>query len=662
MLLASKRAFGLESLTVRAVSIILAEGLSYSLLPLCISLLSTVVIPNCSLSDGLLFYIEIVPFTVLTAVLLGIAIGLTAPTNRSRILLVLGSWLLWFIVSLLPGYFGPQIFIYGWQYGYFPGLVWDEAMELQSAYWWLRLIVIGVAIYPLLLKKSGRSIPSAMTMIVAPLWIAVLIVELIPDLGIFQTATYIERELSKSLRVQNATLHYSPDSMMPDEVEFVTYEIGADLDSIRSFYHLPVNSFGSIDIYLYPSVAELYKYVGTRSASISKPWRSELHIAKENLQSLKHELVHVLLAPKGNLPFSVSYSTGITEGAAEAIEETYDGIRSLNELSSEILQMKLATGVSDILSFTGFASNTSSKSYVLAGAFSSYLISKYGPDKYLKIYSSLDYEEVYQKSLKDLEVDWLTDLKQHPVALSADDTLRTNYFFARRSIIMQPCLRRIGKLMKEARGLFHSKSYNEADSVYAIVIAEAGRADAIQGRVYSLLRLHKYKEALTVLDTTASVNEKNNRTGLHILRGDILFINGDSLAISEWEAAAKLKLNSEHFLAAFSRIHCLAMAKNVDVARRYFKQLYNGAYSWRLNKILETLEVSEQQGDTTHLFFAAKNYMVARNYESMGRLREGTLSFDLALQNGNQLVDARSDVALFYKLIRQRDKKYHQYW
>lgn len=660
--MASKRVFAAENISVKTVSIIVAEGLFYSLVPLCVSLVSTVAIPNCSLSDGLLFYIEIVPFTILTGVLLGVSIGLMAPTNRSRILLVLGSWLLWFIVSLLPGYFGPQIFIYGWQYGYFPGLVWDEAMELQPAYWWSRLIVILIAIYPLVLKRSARSFPSAIAMIVAPLWITVLIVELIPHMGIFQTATYIEEDLSKSLRVQNATLHYSPDSMMPDEIEFITYEIGADLDSIRSFYQLPVNSFGSIDIYLYPSVAELSKYVGTRSASISKPWRSELHIAKENLQSLKHELVHVLLGPNGNFPFSISYSTGITEGAAEAIEETYDGIRSLNELSSQIIEMKLASGVSDILSFTGFASNASSKSYVLAGAFSSYLISKYGADKYLKVYSSLDYDEVYNRSLKELEGDWLADLKQHPVTMSADDTLRTNYLFARRSIIMQPCLRRIGKLMKEARGLFHNKSYNDADSVYAIVVAEAGRADAIQGRIYSLLRLHKFKEALTVLDTTMAANEKSNRTGLHILRGDLLFINGDSLAITEWEAAANLKLNSEHFLAAFSRLHCLAMASNVDLARRYFKQLYNGAYSWRLNKVLETLDVSQKQGDTANLFFAAKNYLVARNYESMGRLREGALSFDLALQNSDQLVDAPNDVALFYKLIRQRDKKYHQYW
>jgi hypothetical protein len=663
MLLASKRVFGVTDISLGVAWKVLSEALAYSGIPLVISFLSLIFIPNCALLDGFVFYVEIVPLTILIGVLLGIAVGITAPTNRSRILLVLGSWLLWLVVSLLPGYFGPQIFTYGWQYGYFPGFVWDEAMELQSAYWWSRLIILAVSIYPLLLKRTGRSIASTIGMIVLPLWVATLIFELFPHLGVIQTTGYGEEVLSKSVQVQNAVLHYSPNSMQPDEVTFITYEIGADLDFIRAFYHLPINSYGTIDIYLYPSVAELYKFVGTRNASISKPWRSELHIAKENLQSLKHELTHVLLAPKGSFPFSISYSTGITEGAAESIEETYDGLRSLNYLSSEILELKLATGVSDVLGFTGFASNASSKSYVLAGAFSSYLISNYGPDKYLQVYSSLDYEGVYHKSLNALEAGWLNDLKQHPVVMSADDSLRTNYFYARRSIIMQPCLRRIGKLLKEARGLFHDKQYEEADSIYAMVAAEAGRADAIQGRVYSLLRLHKFKEALSVLDTTPSATEVKNRTGLHILRGDVLFLNQEyARAADEWQQASRLKLNSEHFLAAYSRLHCFALAETMDISRLYFTQLYDGASSSTLNRILEKLALASSQSDISDPFLAVKNYLSARNDESLGELKEAMRRLDSALQYMQRDAQKGEDAMLFYKLMLKRYDMYRACW
>ncbi|HET9135666.1 MAG TPA: hypothetical protein VFO76_03440 [Candidatus Kapabacteria bacterium] len=663
MLLASKRVIGLTDISLAVVLRVFSEALAYSGIPLVISFLSLIVIPNCALLDGLVFYIEIVPLTILIGVLLGIAVGITAPTNRLRILLVVSSWLLWLMVSLLPGYFGPQIFTYGWQYGYFPGFVWDEVIELQSAYWWSRFIILAVSIYPLLLKRAVRSIAATIGVVVLPLWVAMLIFELFPHLGISHTTGYVEEELSKAVQVQNAVLHYSPDSLQPDEVTFISYEIGTDLDSIRAFYHLPINSFGTIDIYLYPSVAELYKYIGTRSASISKPWRSELHIAKENLQSLKHELVHVLLAPKGSFPFRISYSTGITEGAAESIEETYDGLRSLNHLSSEILELKLASGVSDVLGFTGFASNASSKSYVLAGAFSSYLISKYGADNYLQVYSSLDYEGIYHKSLKDLEADWLADSKQHPVLMSADDSLRTNYFYARRSIIMQPCLRRIGKLMKEARGFFHDRQYEEADSIYAMVAAEAGRADAIQGRVYSLLRLHKVKEALAILDTAPSATDLKNQTGLHILRGDVLFLNEDyARAAEQWQQAARLKLNAEHFLAAYSRLHCFAMAEKMDVSRLYFTQLYDGASSSTLNRILGKLGQASQQCNTTDSFLAEKKYLMARNDESLGELKNAMHHLELSLQSIQNDTGKDEDAALFYRLMLKRYNTYRACW
>ena len=91
--------------------------------------------------------------------------------------------------------------------------------------------------------------------------------------------------------------------------------------------------------------------IGTRTASFSKPWLGEVHIAKENLESLKHEFTHVMLRQKGVFPFYASWSTGLTEGAAMSVEPEYDGIYTLDEHAARILQMHYATGVKEVMSF-----------------------------------------------------------------------------------------------------------------------------------------------------------------------------------------------------------------------------------------------------------------------------------------------------------------------
>ena len=45
------------------------------------------------------------------------------------------------ILSLLPGYTNPQLFTFGWQYGFFPGLTWDESIELTNAYLIFRVAI-----------------------------------------------------------------------------------------------------------------------------------------------------------------------------------------------------------------------------------------------------------------------------------------------------------------------------------------------------------------------------------------------------------------------------------------------------------------------------------------------------------------------------------------
>ncbi|MFI5264854.1 MAG: hypothetical protein ACHQM6_10090, partial [Candidatus Kapaibacterium sp.] len=123
------------------------------------------------MGDGVIFYIEIVYPTALIAVLCGIRFfGAKEKSLRRRNISIAVFWIVTLLISLLPGYFSAKIYTYGWQYGYFPGFVWDEAMELSSGYWISRILEIAIILagipYESLIRKEGwnhrRNLPAIM--------------------------------------------------------------------------------------------------------------------------------------------------------------------------------------------------------------------------------------------------------------------------------------------------------------------------------------------------------------------------------------------------------------------------------------------------------------------------------------------------------------------
>ncbi|MFI5263751.1 MAG: hypothetical protein ACHQM6_04470, partial [Candidatus Kapaibacterium sp.] len=352
------------------------------------------------------------------------------------------------------------------------------------------------------------------------------------------------------------------------------YNIKKYVNEIDSTYGIKTSS--KIDVYIFPSTGDLYEYVGTREASITKPWKRSIYIAKQNLQSLKHELVHALLSEYGSFPFDISWGTGLTEGAAVAMEDDYDGIRDCNEMSARILQMKLARGVADVMQPSGFLSSASAQSYELSGSFSKYLLHSFGSEKYLKLYKETDFNDVYSTSLPMLESEWKNWLKKYEMPMDHYDSLRTLYYFKRTSILREPCLRRIGKLLKHADEVFNEKNYQLADSLYAIAVTESGRLKAIRGRVLSQLHLNNPQGALAILDTTPSGKETSNLTALRVLRGDVIALAaGDILrASAEWDEAMKLELGDNYFLGAFMRRYFLGETANIAAVQKILRDLY----------------------------------------------------------------------------------------
>jgi len=608
-----------------------------SLIPFLLSALSLFWLPNCSFVDGIGYYAEVTLPSAFLGMLYGSFFGRVASTTKLAVWLFIAYWIVSLILSLLPGYFNPQLFTYGWQYGYFPGFVWDESVNVGPGYWWARLESLTLAIILLqsvwlgnVWRKDARLTRAASLGLLLTSIVYLALVLNHDNNRVVSSHNRVESYLSAKFTIgKNCTVFYRGNSLTLDEQDDLKEDLAWYIYDITNRFQL--KEVGTIYIYLYPNTEALYEFIGTRSASIAKPWLSELHIAKENLESLKHELTHVLLREKGIFPFYASFSTGLTEGAAMSVESRYDGLFTIDEYAARILQMGYASGVSQVMSFTGFASNASSKSYILAGSFSRYLIHKYGYERFIRVYRSLDYEESYSKSLEELEKEWIGSLKPLQTPLTTYDSLRIRYYFDRSSIFFRSCIRRVGKISREAEAAVKREDYLAADSLYAEVLHEAGGVNALRSRAVANINLGRVAAAKAILDTTHVADEIKQRPALALVQGDVYFLNSDtSKALHYYQEASKLRLSEGYFLTAYTKYYLYGYSMTPTFWKSYLLRSYRDPSSFeRIGTFSEVIKTA-----TDARIKAAAEFILSDIYRE-----EGNKHFEMNyLHSANQLM------------------------
>lgn len=590
------------------------------LVPLVVSLCSLVFIRNCAFWDGLLLYVEIALPSALLGAGFGAVISSFLKSPRAALWTFVGFWTISLVVSLLPGYTNPQLYTYGWQYGFFPGLTWDESIDLSNAYLIFR---IENALWLLLLlgvthSWYERRAPTTRTIFSLALAIALMVsIHFNDSVGITTSHDLVARKLNEQFTVDRATIRYATDEFTSDEVQKIAGDVRWYLHDIRGKYQL--EEYRPITVYIYPSAQALFDLIGTRSASISKPWLSELHIAKENLNSLKHELTHVLLREKGSWPFYASWSTGLTEGAAMAVEYDYDGIYTLDEHAANILRLHYASGVKEVMAFSGFAANASQKSYVLAGSFSRFLLAVYGADKFNRVYTSLSFEKEYGRSLDTLEAEWKRWLAPLMHPLSTVDSLHFRYYYDRASILFNPCLRRIGKLERRAERAYREKRYTEAEELYRSAAHEGGGLTPLVMESYVMVHRNNIAGALRLLDTDRSPGIRNQAAALYSEKADLRVLVQDSGSQQYYDSAQCVKIGASTFLSAWIS----SVLERSDIAplfERYLLYSYQSSDSMRratIDSMIQALPASRPG-----LQSIALNELRFRSSVRLGNLRD----------------------------------------
>ncbi|MCG7315591.1 hypothetical protein MHL30_21170 [Priestia flexa] len=162
-----------------------------------------------------------------------------------------------------------------------------------------------------------------------------------------------------------------------------------------------------------------------------------------------HELTHTLLG-FGNLEaneFNTSNGYFTQEGIAVYLQERLDPKKKIfptNSLKLDTIirylyDNKRLIPIEELISIEhrdeyynsndqNLANELLWKSYVQSGSFVKYLIDQYGKDNFLKIYNSSNLEKdiklIYKKDIKELEKDWLHNIKSNNKPLNMDEKFR----------------------------------------------------------------------------------------------------------------------------------------------------------------------------------------------------------------------------------------------
>ena len=511
------------------------------LIPLAGMSLNAFAVRNCSLRQGLAFFILLPAVSAAFGVALGFFCALLSRRPRALVVLCAGALIAY---SIGLGYFTPAVYSYNFLYGYFPGLTYDEVIGVTRTLVLFRLVTLCVASVLLwcgmivvaeggapqgvlrglrilgrgLIVRTRRVRAAAVLLALAGLYLFRC------DLGFESTSAYIRRTLGAEMHTEHFVLYYSPASFTPVELAQAAREHEFRLSQVRSALGLPEG--GVYESFIYPSAEAKQRLIGAGNTDIAKPWSGQIHLSRQSLEgSLKHELVHAAAAPFGLPVIRASVSTGLVEGLAMAVDGEW-GNRTLHEYASALRDAGIAPPIEEIMSLWGFAAHQSSVSYVCAGSFCRYLIDRYGMRKLTLLYRSLDYREIYGRSLAGLAREWEEYVDSY--ARYDEDQDCVDALFRRPTIFGKVCARVLAARTQEARRAFAGKNYALAESLYARAWADGGGIDALGGYLGSALRLGRMHVLTSAMDSVVLADDRPARyLSLFLPIGDAYWAGGD---------------------------------------------------------------------------------------------------------------------------------------
>lgn len=504
--------------------------------------------PNCAYLAGAGFFLL---FTLPSAAL-GVAVAnlaISAGVKRPRLWIFLWWGGVVMVVPLLVLKTHPQFFVYSVAFGGVLGPIYDEELALRPGLFAHRAVTVGWALWATAtavwcrggLGRAGRLVWGGLTLGIGVSYLFSV------QFGITQSEANLARSLGASRVSEGFVLHYRPGSV--PEARLREIETVQQYRLARLKAELGVSPRETIHVFLYPSEEEKGYLTGARRTSIAPVWlaRPQLHLLEESFEhTFGHELAHVVAREFGVPVLGASWSVGLVEGVAVAMEPP-DGLPPPQEQVAASVQARgvmadPAAAVATVMDPIRFWTSRAGVAYTGTGAFIRYLLDRYGAASLREVYRTADFEAVYGRSLSVLTREWAQTLNEVPVTPSAKALAA--WRFGQPSLFEVRCPHHVPhwrRHAREARAAWSDERVEVARDRWAEALRKAPTQDAVRVR-WGAVALAGGTSPSAVLDSLAAPRDSLEEAGRLRVLGDAHLLLGDRGRARELYAQAAAAL------------------------------------------------------------------------------------------------------------------------
>jgi len=493
-------------------------------IPLIILSISTIICQSCPLGDGLLFYLII----SLPSILIGIAISKFSEiiSQKYRYLIFVIIWVIVLLGFLPELYFNPQIYFYNPIFGYYPGVIYDQNIEITWNLIFYRLIntIISVSTIYLssLIINFKKSTQLIVIIVVSILYLNSFFIK--SQFNFSTDLNTISSELKGKIETKNFTIIF-PDSLSGRERRLLKIEHEFSYSAISD--SLQTKTEKKITSVIFGAGSQKKRLFGSANADVAKPWLNQIYLNVERYKrNLKHEISHIFSANYGSGLFKIpsNYNPGLIEGFAVSIENNYDTY-DIHYLASLAHYFDYRVSLKQLFGNLSFFSNASSISYIYAGSFLKYLSETYSWDEVKQVYGGMEFSKIFNNTLENLEQDYYTFLKNIEIEKNIH---AANYYFGRRPLIKKYCARATAKDLKTANKLLKEKKNIDAANKYLEIYEYSGTYSALVGYARASKELDDINGPIEFLTNELEKFEgTSSYYYLEFVLGDLYALKGD---------------------------------------------------------------------------------------------------------------------------------------
>ncbi len=518
---------------------------------------------GCLSGDGLAYWL-LIPAP---SAILGFALGryFSFQTRYSRlwtisVLVILGfGLLLWELFNY------PQVYFHNHVWGYWPGPVYDDIVELNPAVILFRFITLLWAalfwLMPFVRNRKGVRFP--VVLVLAALMLSYLNMG---RAGILSSESLLQQVLGNKIETEHSIIYY--DRSLPDDDalwigrlhDFHITELAARLE-------IDTAELDPVHTYLYRDRWQKKRLTGAGGTVYVPVWQrnGQIHIQRDAVERvLRHELVHVLAREFGMPVVNASPNIALVEGLAVALQSERYTSGTLHQIVAAQDSLPGVQKMNRLMGPAGFYAMSGPLSYALAGSFTEWLLQEYDVELFRKAYATGRIRTAYPVPFGELVDGWhqfLRTVETDTVQAGISDRVFSAPGIAEKTCVFHPD--RAGRLYDQAEMLIQRGRKEEAFRLLAEFVNGGDNVPEHILRLWVRLAL-ELEEAEQVLKKFESVPRERDAfsTSLIYLVADAYFLSGEESTALLWLGDAGQN----------SRLHKLRTDRNLRLP--YLKMEY----------------------------------------------------------------------------------------